>query len=69
MFLGREIFDEKTRTYRFRDGTGIIPEEMEIDVMMACDKRNAMGFNGIYVLGTLFAWKDRIAKISVEIIK
>lgn len=64
-FLGRPIFDEKTQTYVFADGSGRVPEEMRQDMLDAAEMRVRMengewSGNGMFVLGTLFAWKDRL---------
>lgn len=65
-FLGRTVYDPMTRTYSFKDGTGVVPEEMRQEVLAACEDKNVMGGNGVPVLGTLFAWKDRLAKGRIE---
>jgi hypothetical protein len=64
-FLGLPIFDDKTQTYAFRDGSGRVPEEMRQDLMNATLMRatfpdGQLGGNGISVLGELFAWKKRL---------
>jgi hypothetical protein len=64
-FLGRLIFDDKTQTYAFRDGSGRVPEEMRQDLMNAALMRatlpdGQLGGNGMFVLGELFAWKKRL---------
>lgn len=58
-FLGR-TFDPKTHTYSFEDGTGTVPEEMRQDLFEAIEQRNAICANGLAVLATLFAWKQRL---------
>ena len=58
-FLGR-TFDHDTMTYVFSDGSGRVPEEMRQDVINATYERNCFGRNGLHVLATLFAWKDRL---------
>lgn len=60
LFLWRTVFDENTQTYCFADGSGRVPEEMRQDMLNACEMRSPLGGNGLFVLGTLFAWKDRL---------
>jgi hypothetical protein len=62
-FLNRPIFDEKTLTWKFSDGSGVIPEEMRQDLLLAQEKKSNAGTNGVYVLATLWAWKERLKKI------
>lgn len=64
-FLGREHFDPNTRMWTFSDGSGAVPEEMRHDMIDATEMRVRMkngewSGNGAFVLGTLFAWKDRL---------
>ena len=64
-FLGREHFDSNTRMWTFSDGSGAVPEEMRQDMLDATEMRVKMkdgewSGNGVFVLGTLFAWKDRL---------
>ena len=64
-FLGREHFDSNTRMWTFSDGSGAVPEEMRQDMLGATEMRVRMNNgewsgNGAFVLGTLFAWKDRL---------
>ena len=64
-FLGREHFDPNTRMWTFIDGSGAVPEEMRQDMLDATEMRVRMkdgewSGNGAFVLGTLFAWKDRL---------
>jgi hypothetical protein len=33
-FLGRPIFDNDTRTWRFTDGSGVVPDELRIEMEM-----------------------------------
>ena len=59
-FLGRRVWDHKTRMWTFLDGSGGVPDEMRQDVLSACDDKNAMGGNAIPVFYTLFSWKGRL---------
>ncbi len=59
-FLNRPIYDPNTMTYRFKDGSGVVPEEMHQDMLLAQQKRTRAGGNGVYVLDTLWKWKDRL---------
>jgi hypothetical protein len=51
--------------WTFSDGSGAVPEEMRQDMLDATEMRVKMkdgewSGNGVFVLGTLFAWKDRL---------
>ena len=61
LFLGRTEFDVNTMTYHFSDGSGKVPEEMRQDLESAAMQRTSAGANGLFVLGCLFAWKDRLS--------
>ena len=61
-FLARTVFDSNTRTWKFRNGSGAVPDEMHQDLMNACEDINEFGGNGLPVLGTLFDWKRRLYK-------
>ena len=37
-FLGRPIFDENTRTWRFPDGSGVVPDELGIEMEMELEQ-------------------------------
>lgn len=58
--LGRSIYDSRTDTWSFVDGSGVIPDEMRFDLELALEKRDKLGCNGVAVLGTLFEYKDRL---------
>lgn len=63
-FLNRPVYDELTMTYRFEDGSGVVPFEMKLDMELASEMRTTAGTNGIHVLATLWGWKERLAKLS-----
>jgi len=64
-FLGRTL-DEKTMTYSYDDGSGgKLPEEMRQEVIDASTQRvklkdGTCGGNGIFVLGKIWEWKERL---------
>lgn len=62
-FLNRQIYDSNTNTWRFPDGSGVVPDEMRIDLECASEQRNIAGHNGLHVLSTLFKWKDRLKSL------
>jgi hypothetical protein len=65
-FLNRPVFDERTKTWVYEDGSGRIPEEMRQDLLLAQQKQTRLGSNGIFVLSTLFSWKDRLKANSPQ---
>jgi len=59
MFLNR-TYDPTTMTYSFVDGSSTVPEEMRQDMILASYMQTGAGGNGIFVLATLFSWKERL---------
>lgn len=62
-FLNRTIFDPNTMTWHFPDGSGVVPEEMRQDMLNAVEMKTVAGHNGVFILATLFSWKDRLKGI------
>lgn len=62
-FLNRKVFDYNTQTWKFSDGSGVIPDEMRIDLQLAQEQKTKYGTNGVFVPSTLFRWKDRLLKL------
>ena len=66
-FLGRKL-NTNTMMWEYSDGSGYpCPEEMRQEVLLATEKRHKTldGYrNGVEVLGTLFAWQERMRKLS-----
>lgn len=57
-FLGR-IYDEKTMTWIYPDGSGgALPEECRQE--MLCKMEDRSKGQGIRVLAVLWAWKERL---------
>ena len=59
-FLNRKIYDSNTRTWRFEDGSGVVPDEMRIDMECKSEMKTPAGGNGIFILGCLWGWKQRL---------
>ena len=60
-FLGRDQFDERTMMYHFRDDSGMIPLECQLDVQAIYDHCADLGIpNGAAILGTIQGYKQRL---------
>lgn len=60
-FLGREYFDERTQMWMFKDGSGALPKEMEIDIRSKKTLYETMSAGGgILLLMAIWDWKDRL---------
>ena len=60
-FLGRDIFDATTNTWRFKDGSGVVPGEMRLAMKMELD---GGPFEVIRALGVRWSWGERLKRLN-----
>ena len=58
-FLGRPVYDFNTRTYRFADGSGVVPEELRLEMEMEVDSGRGSWFRA---WDKRWAWGERLIK-------
>lgn len=67
-FLNRTEYSANNDTYSFKDGSGTVPGEMKHDMHISVSQRVEMpdgrlSGNGLFVLNTLFSWKERLGML------